>query len=112
MAKRRYRRVRRYFARAKRSASKMTIPVAVAGGLVGTIAIRQAIDQASKGQFVTAAKQFSIFAGIYPDSGVFSWQLAVDNAKPLVTGILIHKLASMAGVNKYLAKSKIPILRV
>jgi len=111
----RYRRVRRYarrvYGRARRSASKMTIPLAVIGGLMGAPTIQHTFNAALSGNFTEVQKGIAGLAGIRHD-GQFDVNWLFANAKPIIAGVLVHKAAGVTGINRLLAKSKIPIVRV
>jgi len=114
MAKR-YRRARRYarrvYGRARRSASKMTIPLAVVGGVAGMPAITLMINDIKAGAWEKIPAHMGEIAGV-TSTGVFSFPLAQKNLMPLLAGALVHKAAGIVGVNRMLGRAKIPIIRV
>jgi len=111
MAKRRGRRVRRYYARARARASKMTIPIAPLAGIIATPAITEAIPLFQAGNFSGGVKVLGYITGV-DAAGKWSWSLMTKNLTPMVAGVVVHKIAGMAGINRALAKAKVPLLRV
>ena len=113
MAKRRsYRRTaRRYYGKARRKAAKMTIPVAVIGGVAGMPAMSLIIGDVKAGNWDLIPRHMGEIAGV-TSTGTFSWPLAQKNMMPLIAGALVHKAAGIVGINRMLGKAKIPFLRV
>jgi hypothetical protein len=111
MARKRYHRARRYYARAKHRASKMTIPLAPVLGIIGTPAVSNAIAATMQGNYTGAITWLKGLAGI-GQAGSFDLGVGLSNWKPIAAGLLVHKGASMLGINRVLAKAKIPVLRV
>lgn len=112
MAKRRrFGRVRRYYGKARRRASKMTIPISMVAGLSGGMA--GPIDLALKGQYYNAFRDVCInYTGFNPQVGGFTLANAKKGLYPLALGIVVHKLAGRAGVNRAMAAMKIPLIRI
>jgi len=89
----------------------MTISVAVMGGLLA--GLEQPAEALFRGDYSTAMKRLS-----YGYTGWNAWTHSWDprgmqqGLMPLMIGVGVHKLANAFGVNRMLAKSKIPFLRV
>jgi hypothetical protein len=112
MAKRkRFTRARRYYGRARARASKMTVPVAVLGGIIGAPSVRLMADSIKAGQWNYALIHAGGFAGI-DETGKFNFAKLQANYMPILAGVLVHKLAGRLGINAMLGKAKIPLLRV
>ena len=90
----------------------MTIPIAPIAGIIATPAIQQAIPSLLAGQYTQGMAQLGYIVGIVDSSGKFDFNLMKKNVMPMIAGVLVHKLASMAGINRLLAKAKVPYLRV
>jgi len=94
-----------------RRTSKMTIPLAIVAGFAPPML--SIIDQARvfglKGAGVEASK---IFTGWNPETGRWEPGWLKWGAGPIVIGFLAHKLASMIGINRALARMKIPLIRI
>ncbi len=85
-----------------------TVPVAVVGGfipLVNGMWVRRA-SLAEVGRFTSAA-----LTGYFPGAG-FQPSYMKDGALPIVAGIIAHKVANMLGINRMLARARVPILRI
>lgn len=112
MAKRRFSRARRYYRRARARASKMTIPVAAISGFIAAPSIQYAFNNLMAGNLPGVISELGGLAGIDPSTKKFSTEKLKQNALPIMAGLLVHKGASMLGVNRALASAKIPLLRV
>jgi len=113
MARRRSRsRARRYYAKSKRSSPKMTLPLGLIGGVIATPAIGNSITLASQGKYQMAVRNLSQLAGVYQDTGIFDSNLLMSNLKPMLAGVIAHKIAGFAGVNRALARAKVPWVRI
>ena len=114
MAKR-YRKARRYARRAygavKRRTAKMTIPIAVIGGIAGMPAMGDLIRSIQGGQYQQIPSNFAKMVGV-EYNGAWSFKALQQNMTPLIAGIVAHKLAGKIGINAALARAKVPFLRV
>lgn len=110
MAKKR-RSYRHYFRRAKHRASKFTLPLALTFGIVGMPAISNAAISLSQGNIPQAIDWLKSMVGITP-TGTFDQTRLMANVTPLAAGLIVHKAAGYLGVNRALAKAKIPIIRI
>ena len=89
----------------------MTIPIApmvgLAAGMIGPI--EQAID----GRYYDAFRDVCInYTGYNPQAKGWAWGNLKVGLYPLIAGLLVHRGASMLGINRILAASKVPLLRV
>jgi len=89
----------------------MTIPVAPIIGIVASKPFRDSFAAISSGQWANLPYIAGHFVGIQ-DDGKFSFTMLKDSMTPVVAGILAHKVASIAGINKILGKAKVPYLRI
>ena len=80
------------------------MPVPPFGKSIGRMLVDGEIENAVKAWYHT-------FTGIN-EMGVFSFQNLVENYKPIAAGLGVHILASKAGVNRAIAQSGIPVLRI
>jgi len=103
--------VRRVYGRARRAASKMTIPIAPLAGIIGMPDLRDSIPYLMAGDFTSFSKVIGRIAGI-KDGGGWDLELFKRNIIPPVAGILVHKVATKTGVNRVLAKAKVPWIRI
>lgn len=112
MAKRKRVSRRRTVYRAVRSRTgKLTLPIFPIAGILGAPYMTFAIQNAFSGNFTAALGNLKGMVGI-SSNGQFSSQLLRDNMTPIVVGLLAHKGASMLGVNRILAQSKVPLIRL
>lgn len=102
---------RRYFKSAVHRAKKMTLPLAVVAGLVpgitSTVVTAQASGLAAAGR--TAAV---IYTGYDYTTGKWSLGNMRLGFMPLAVGIIIHKVAGMLGINRAIAATGIPFVRI
>lgn len=93
-----------------RSGRRFTLPVAVlAGAAVGAGNVIGALPH---GPQFTLNKLAVIYLGLDPGTGNFNWRWMWHGTLPLVFGVGVHMIASRLGVNRLLARSGIPILRL
>jgi hypothetical protein len=81
------------------------------GGIMGMPATGQFIQAATTGNWKWAQQSLGNVAGLN-NSGVFELSRLFDNMKPLIAGVAVHKIATMIGVNRVIAKAKIPLIRI
>lgn len=88
-----------------------TLPLAIVGGLVPGVTLLAATAQTGNWQNVglTASK---IYTGYDYTVGKWSFGNTRSGLQPIIFGALIHKAAGMIGINKALAASKIPFIRI
>ena len=108
------RRRRRWGRRIVRRAQRTTLPLAVLAGFVplgvGTIETAQL---AIAGKPEAAARHMSIVAtGYDPEKRHFYTSALMKTYTPLIAGMVVHKVAGWVGVNRALARAKVPLLRV
>lgn len=100
---------RRYFGpkRAVRSKAKMTIPLSVVAGFV-PVAVG-VWNRRSSGQAVADYLQSS-FTGV--SNGQFSFANLRTGLLPIVAGFGVHMIASKLGINRAIARAKVPFIRI
>lgn len=109
MAKRRALVRRRSFIprRGFRSKPKMTIPLSVVAGFV-PLAVG-VWNRRSSGQAVADYLQSS-FTGV--SNGQFNFANLKTGLLPIVAGFAVHKMAGAFGINKAIARARIPFIRI
>ena len=101
---------RSYFGRRfHRSKPKMTIPLAIVAGFVPTAV--GVWNRRSSGQAVADYLQAG-FTGITPGTGTFNVANLKAGLLPIAAGFMVHKVASMLGVNRAMARARIPLIRI
>jgi len=96
----------KYRRKKSRRSHKMTVPMAVAAP-VALLAFDVGKDIMSGATNVARAKLTGV-----TDSGNFNVGLLMRSYGPVLGGVVVHKLAGMAGVNRLIANAKIPLIRV
>lgn len=100
----------------KRMGRKLTIPLALVGGLAAGTAV--AIDRVMKGNIIGAlddvAFKYAGVAGVQGGNPHFVMEGLKQGLVPLIIGALIHKFVGGAplNVNRVLASSGIPFIRI
>ena len=109
--KKRFTRTRRVFSRIKTRAKKMTLPLAIVGGLMpGATAV---ITTGTTSGWLAAGKTAgTIYTGYDYTTGKFSVRNMQMGLMPLAIGVLVHKAAGMLGINKAIAATGIPFFRI
>lgn len=108
--KKRFTKVRRVFTRAKARAKKMTLPVALIGGFIPGVTLLAATAPTGwQNVGLTASR---IYTGYDYASGKWNFGHTRPGLQPIIAGALIHKAASMLGINKAIAASGIPFFRI
>lgn len=100
-------------ARAKRRSRTqgMTIPLAVVGGFIPTIAF--AADGYRVGGFENAARRVAQrLTGIDSTANVFIWKELMAGWGPILAGFLVHKVSNRLGINRAIARAGIPLIRI
>jgi hypothetical protein len=108
---------RRRFSRIHRRRGARRIPLALVGGIAGTVLGGHCnpedttIARLQKGDFPGAAvRVIQNFTGYNLDGQGWNWQWI--NWEPLVAGIIVHKAASLLGVNRAIGRTKIPLINI
>lgn len=105
------RRTRRVFVRAQRRATKMTVPLAVVGGFVP---LGLNVYNGAKTGGVNGAG-FELVRGLTGfnwQAGRMEWNALARGLGPILAGFAVHKVAGALGVNRALARAKVPFLRI
>lgn len=105
--------VRRVYVKAKRRVSKMTLPVAVIAGF-GIPAGRLFNDwQKYHDVNIITREAGQFLTGFDWTTGRWDWQGLKYGAIPIAMGAFVHKIiGGKLGVNRALAKAKIPLFRL
>jgi hypothetical protein len=90
----------------------MTIPIAPIAGVIAAPSMRWAVNDILSGNIPSAIRHFGGLVGLKFETETFDWATLQNNAIPIVAGLLVHKGASMLGLNRVLGKAKIPWIRV
>ena len=98
---------RRRYGKKRRGSHKMTVPVAIAAPAVW--AMYRFVEPAIKGNMPLAVMQVT---GYNFATNALNLGALYDTYGPVLVGAVIHKGASMFGVNRALGRMKIPLLRI
>jgi len=97
--------------KSKHHAKKMTIPLAIVGGIVPGLAYTYSGWQS--GGFTGATNNLSgAYTGYNPTTRTWNIASMRWGTFPLLGGIFVHKIAAALGVNRAIAKSGIPFFRI
>lgn len=109
--KKRTRTVRRYYNKIKSRAKKMTFPLAVIAGIApGVSAV---VTTATSAGWQQAARTAGfIYTGYDYTTNKWSLRNMQLGLMPLAVGVIIHKVAGMLGINRALAATGIPLIRI
>lgn len=101
---------RRFYPRFKRTHSrpKMTIPLAVVAGFVPVVV--GVWNRRNSGTEIGNYLQSS-FTGVGSD-GKFNLQNLKTGLLPIGAGFIVHTLAGKLGINRAIARARIPFLRI
>jgi hypothetical protein len=89
----------------------MTVPLAMVAGFA-PLAIH-ALDDYKVGGISHVGKGLSVrLTGYMPDTGKMEWSYLSEGLLPIITGVIVHKIAGRLGVNRSLAGAGVPFLRV
>ena len=91
---------------------KMTIPLAVIGGVAGMPSVRKAATSLMAGNIDGTLRHIGNIVGV--ENGGFNANILKANMVPLITGLLIHKFVggSPLNANRYLANAGVPLIRI
>lgn len=111
MAKAKTRTIVRYAKRKTRRKKGFTLPIAVLAGFVPGVA--NAFDAMQtygvKGMGVQVSRDY---LGFDPQTNKWYPGLMWGGTFPLILGIVVHKVASVFGVNRALGRANIPFIRI
>jgi len=99
---------------------KFTVPGALVAGVALGFVIKPApnwdspYEAAKRGAYDTAIKNYATnMIGYRADTGaIFDTTIGLKGLKALIGGFLIHKVASVIGLNRALGRAGVPYLRV
>jgi hypothetical protein len=113
MGKRKTRRTRRVYSApsSPRRARSFTIPIAPVAGLAAGMA--EPAQKMIAGDFNGGLQAISRnYTGYDPATAKFNIAYLSKGALPLLTGLVVHKAASVLGINRMLGQAKVPIIRI
>lgn len=100
----------------RRSSRKTTIPLSIVAPTIVSVgrAIADPIYQMSQGMPPEEAMNHMIHrsTGYHPWSGTWDWNQLGMTYGPIILGAFIHKAMGYLGVNRVLARAKIPLIRI
>jgi len=88
-----------------------TVPVAIVAGLAPGVANTIGGFQ-SGGLEGGAVAMSNVYLGYDPSNGSWSWSRMWGGSFPILMGMIVHKVAGKLGVNRAIASSGIPLIRV
>lgn len=101
-------------AKARRSRGRrggFTLPLAVVGGFV-PLAVH-AVDDYRVGGITHVGKGIAVrTTGYMVDTNQFEPKYLTQGLLPILAGLFVHKVASKVGVNRALARSGVPFVRI
>ena len=103
-----------------RKKRKFTVPGALVGGVALGFVIKPApnwdspYEAAKRGAFDIAIKNYATnMIGYRDDTGaIFDTKIGMKGLKALIGGFVIHKVASVVGLNRALGRAGVPYLRI
>lgn len=90
---------------------KMTLPLTIALPLLSA-GTRFADDWQRSGARVAVQKAQSYYTGYDPVTNKWSWTLLKVGAMSLIYGAIVHKVANATGINRLIASTGIPYVRL
>ena len=101
-------------ARTKRTHRRagFTLPIAVVAGFVPLVT--DIVNTVKSGGWQSVGDVIvGDFIGYHPTTGQWNFADVKDGLVPIGLGILVHKfVGGMLGVNRYLGRARIPIIRI
>ena len=98
-------------AKKKNRRSKFTLPLAVVAGFMPGVAT--VVDYTQKYGIQGGMTQLSrVYTGFDPQTNKWYPSLLWQGLTPLLIGTVVHKVASLVGVNRALARAGVPFLRI
>lgn len=103
---------RRYFPRRRyHSRAGFTIPLAVVAGLIPTFQVTYQGYQ--QGGISAAFNQLTYnLTGYNPANKYWDLMSLVRGWTPIIAGFAVHKLAGYIGINRTLARARVPFIRI
>lgn len=89
----------------------ITIPIAVVAGFLP--GIQRSLVGLTVGGFTGLSIEMSkVYLGYDPPSATWHPSLMWYGFYPIVIGLVVHKIATIIGINRMLARARIPFVRV
>lgn len=118
-AKARRRTVTRYVRRGVRRAKRMTLPIALIAGVVPGLSrlwthfTNPGLHGQANGFSAMGVEAGRIYLGLDTRTGQFDMRLMALGTGPILLGAIVHKfIGGTLGVNRMLARTGIPLLRL
>lgn len=91
---------------------KFTIPMAIVAGLIPGLA--NSFNHLTKGGGIDAVRVVASrdYLGFDPRDNSWKWDRMWGGTLPIVVGMVVHKAASVLGVNRALGRAGIPFFRL
>ena len=96
---------------------KITLPISLIAPVVITVTKRMPsgssiVENIQKGDWGTLSYNLTELIGIEAPSGKFRLDYLINTIMPFVGGYVLHKVAGMLGINRWLGRAKIPFIRI
>lgn len=91
-----------------------TIPLAPIGGILASPGIQRSLKGAMAGNWDEAMAGLQNFIGWLPSKNQWNFNTFVQNATPVIAGLLIHKFVGgkPLNLNRTLARAGVPLIRI
>lgn len=89
----------------------MTLPIAVVAGMLPGLANMWGGFQAG-GVEGAAQTATVIYTGLDPATGQWNFAWMGRGTIPILVGVLVHRIASMVGINRAIGRAGIPFVRI
>lgn len=93
-----------------RNGKKMTIPIAVVAGMIP--GLWRVGGKWSQGFGTMANEAGRVYLGYDSWTGQWNMGSLKFGLAPLIGGFVVHKIASIVGINKMIARTGIPLIRL
>lgn len=95
----------------KRHSNSVTLPLTVVAGFA--VPARRVIYHIQTGGIYEGLAEISRdFIGLEPSNGSWNFSHLRYGALPVVVGLTFHKIATAIGLNRWLARSGVPLIRI
>lgn len=100
-----------------RSSRKLTIPISLAAPVIVTFTKRMPsgrsmYDDVMKGDLKALGYDLTEMIGIEAPSGKFNMEYLMGTIWPFIGGFVLHKAANYLGINRWMSRNKIPLIRI